>query len=251
MGSTRLKLPMSLFTQDEANRDSSTVTTETVCVCAQIAAKIFAKSHNWREGPGDLLAWAWEALERLRTRGTPARVWSRALALDFIDMLRDRTNWRNGRGEMEARTHNFAFIQCQPYGGTVGYSDNGVNLLYEVQARRNAPDSLRAVLADFERELKAIPDERARCIVELIAAGNTLHEAGAKLNLSESRAAQLLAEVCAQFNGFYSRGEITRHEVTPARRAHLDKLAEANRKRAREQPHEQPETISENSDATG
>lgn len=247
MASSRLKLPLSLFTDHEANANSSTVSTEIVCRCAQITAKTFANLNKWRDGPGDLLAWAWESIDKLRARGVPARAWSRALSFDFIDMLRDRTNWRNGRGKMEARTHNFAQVQCWKEGRSETFGDNGINLLYEIEARRNAPDNLPAVLADFETELRAIPDKRARRVVELIAEGYTLFEAGERLNISESRASQLLAEVCAQFHGRYLRGAITRHEVTPARRSHLDKLKEANRKRARTQP----ETISENSDATG
>lgn len=247
MSSPRLKLPLSLFTDHEANVNSSTVSTEIVCQCAQITAKVFANLNKWRDGPGDLLAWAWESLDKLRARGVPARAWSRALSFDFIDMLRDRTNWRNGRGEMEARTHNFAQIEDQRYGRSSSFGDNGINLLYEIEARRDAPDSLRAILADFESELREIPDPRARRVVELIAEGYTLFDAGERLKISESRASQLLAQVCAQFHGQYLRWEITRHEVTPARRAHLNKLKEANRKRA----HEQPETFSENSDATG
>lgn len=242
-----VKFPLSLFTEHEASVNSSTVSTDTLCYCAELAATQYARAHRWPDGAGDLLAWAWQSLDRLRARGVAARAWSRALGYDFIDMLRVQTYYRSGRGEMEARTHNFAVMVSRKYGANHSFGDNGSDLVYNVEARREAPDTPVAVLADFENELRVL-DARARRIVELLAEGATMWRIGEILNLSESRISQIIEKICEQFRGRYPKGLVTSDPFTPARRAHLAKLADANRARARA---EQPETISENSDATG
>lgn len=244
MGKFWAKLPLDMFTEHEANEDSSTVSTETICKCAEIVSVQYANAYRWRDGSGDLLAWAWESLDKLRNRGVPARAWSRALGYDFIDMLRVRTYYRSGRGEMEARTHNAMVIESQKYNAKVSAGDNGLDFMTLIAARRYAPDTPASVLSEFETELIEL-ESRERQIIELLAEGETMWRIAERINVSESRVSQIIAEVCTRYRGRYPRGLITSDPFTPARAAHLARLADANRARAR------TETISENSDVPG